>query len=209
GKDYGYEIPLSEELRKTERKLGPPALVHIPGMWARSGGNRMRLSDHNEAAAPAPRQLTPEELLQRRVSERLLALPGYGVFDHMTFAITGHTVFLLGQVANPDLKAEAERQVSGLEGVGQVNNQITVLPSSPVDERIRQAEYKAIYEQPVLAKYATRAAPPIHIIVNQGHVVLAGTVADEAERNLAGEQARSVPGVVSVTNDLSLEQPGA
>lgn len=209
GKDYGYDFPLSKALEKKEKKLGPPAMVHIPGMWARSGGTRMRLSGHGEHAKPAPEELTPEERLNRRVRDVLLALPGYGVFDQISYALSGHTVTLLGQVANPALKTAAGQQAGSVEGVSQVNNEIAVLPASPDDDRIRQAEYKAIYEHPALAKYATSAVAPIHIIVNQKHVILTGTVADEADKSVAGEQARTVPGVLSVTNDLRVGQPGA
>lgn len=90
-----------------------------------------------------------------------------------------------------------------------MNNEIQVLPLSPNDDRIRRAEYRAIYSQPALNQYALRAVPPIHIIVNNGRVTLDGAVAREADKNVAGVQANSVPGVFSVTNNLRTDQSGS
>jgi hyperosmotically inducible periplasmic protein len=50
-----------------------------------------------------------------------------------------------------------------------------------------------------------QAIPPIHIIVENGHVTLAGVVATEADRNIANIQANGVPGVFSVKNDPLVE----
>jgi hyperosmotically inducible protein len=46
------------------------------------------------------------------------------------------------------------------------------------------------------------AVPPIHIVVKSGHVKLVGVVDNEADKNMAGIKANSVPNVFSVENDL-------
>ena len=46
-----------------------------------------------------------------------------------------------------------------------VVNQIQVLPLSDMDNGIRRAEFRAIYSDPSLNRYALQAVPPIHIIV--------------------------------------------
>jgi hyperosmotically inducible periplasmic protein len=51
-----------------------------------------------------------------------------------------------------------------------------------------------------------RAVPPIHIIVNQGHVTLEGVVAKQMDKQVAETQAKSVPNVFSVTNNLRVEE---
>ena len=118
----------------------------------------------------------------------------------------GNKVTLLGAVVNPVLKSDAERAVKRIEGVGQVKNEIEVLPLSPNDDQIRMAEYKAIYGDPVLStRYGYRALPSIHIIVKNGNVTLVGVVANEADRNLVNIRANGVPGVFSVTNNLQVE----
>lgn len=141
----------------------------------------------------------------REVRHELVMLPYYGVFDNLSFKVEGSTVTLLGQVTRPTLKSDAERVVKDIEGVERVVNNIEVLPTSPNDDRIRLAVYRAIYSQPTLQMYSLRAVPPIHIIVRNGNVILEGVVAREADRNIANIQANGVSGVFSVTNNLQVE----
>ena len=101
---------------------------------------------------------------------------------------------------------DAENAVKRIEGVERVDNQIQVLPTSPMDDQIRQATYRAIYGNSVLSPYGLRAVPPIHIIVNQGHVTLEGVVAKQMDKQVAEVQAKSVPNVFSVTNNLQVEE---
>ncbi len=159
--------------------------------------------DHNDAFMPgAP----GEARIAREVRHALLMLPYYGIFDDLAFRVDGSTVTLLGAVTRPVLKSDAENAVKHIEGVTQVNNEIKVLPPSPMDDQIRMAEYRAIYGDPALStRYGYRALPSIHIIVDNGHVTLEGSVASEADKNLVGIRANSVPNVFSVTNNLQVE----
>ena len=143
--------------------------------------------------------------VEREVRHELVTLPFYGVFDNLAFQVDGGTVTLLGQVSRPTLRTDAERVVKGIEGVERVINRIEVLPLSPYDDRIRLATYRAIYGNTALNRYALQAVPPIHIIVKNGNVTLEGVVANEGDKNIADIQARSVPGVFSVTNNLRVE----
>src|ERR1041384_3339677 len=132
-------------------------------------------------------------------------LPYYGVFDDLAFRVNGSTVTLLGNVTRPTLKSDAENVVKGIEGVEKVNNQIQVLPLSPMDDQIRVAEFRAISGQAPLDRYALQAVPPIHIIVDNGKVTLIGTVANQGDKDMANVRANTVPGVFSVTNNLQVE----
>jgi hyperosmotically inducible protein len=136
--------------------------------------------------------------ITREVRHELVMLPYYGVFDNLSYRVDGSTVTLMGQVTRPTLKSDAENVVKAIEGVERVNNQIEVLPLSPMDDRIRMAEYRAIFSQPGLDRYAMQAVPPIHIIV-----------ANEADKNMAGVKANGVAGVFSVTNNLRVENRSA
>jgi len=100
----------------------------------------------------------------REIRHELIMLPYYGVFDNLAYSVNGYNVTLMGQVTRPTLKSDAERVVKDIEGVQTVTNNIQVLPLSPNDDRIRMAEYRAIYGQPSLNRYAMNAVPPIHII---------------------------------------------
>jgi len=145
--------------------------------------------------------------LAEEIRHQLVLLPYYGVFDNLAYEIKDiDTVVLTGQVTRPTLKSDAEKVVRKIEGVGNLENQIEVLPLSPNDDRIRIATYVAIYSKPGLDRYAWRAVPPIHIIVKNGNVTLMGVVATEADKNLAGMMANGVSGVFKVTNDLRVEE---
>jgi hyperosmotically inducible periplasmic protein len=164
------------------------------------------------------------------VRKQLLSLPDYGIFDWLTFGLQGHTVILNGYASRPVLKSEAEKVVKGINGVQAVQNDIKVLPYSQIDDQIRVQEMVRIYSQPSLRKYTNAPVrtdlyptvgrmaggitqdPPvgwfsIHIIVNNGHVILEGVVDNPTDAEIANVQANTVPGVFSVTDDLMV--PGA
>jgi hyperosmotically inducible protein len=108
------------------------------------------------------------------------------------------------------LKSDAERSARDVEGIARVVNEIEVLPVSPNDDRLRASVYRAIYNfDSPLFKYATRAVPPIHIIVKNGRAALKGVVATRADADLAYTAARGVPGLFEVTNELRAENETA
>ncbi|HEV2396720.1 MAG TPA: BON domain-containing protein [Candidatus Sulfotelmatobacter sp.] len=142
----------------------------------------------------------------KEVRHELVMLPFYGVFDNLLYKVSlDGTVTLLGEVSRPTLKSDAERAVREIEGVERVDNQIKVLPVSPNDDRIRRATYRKIFGHDVLWQYQFRAVPPIHILVDNGHVKLEGVMARQMEKQVAGMQANSVSGVFSVENNLRVE----
>ena len=145
-----------------------------------------------------------QENLVKEVRHQLLLLPYYSVFDNLLFKVEGDKVTLLGQVVRPTLKSDAENAVKSIEGVASVNNQIEVLPVSPMDDQLRRAVYRAIYGDAVLSRYGMSALPSIHIIVRNGNVTLEGVVDSESDKNLANLRASAVPNVFSVTNNLTV-----
>jgi hyperosmotically inducible protein len=146
-----------------------------------------------------------QERVVKEVRHELLMLPYFGVFDNIAFKVDGFTVTLLGQVVRPSLKSDAENAVKHIEGVEKVDNQIEVLPTSPMDDRLRMELYRAIYGFPALEKYALGVQKPIRIIVRNGHVTLEGVVDNEADKNFAFVRANGVPGIFSVDNNLRVE----
>ena len=151
-------------------------------------------------------------------------LPFYGayrVFDDLGYQVQGSEVILTGHVVREQTKHNAEKEVSSIGGVTKVVNNIEVLPTSPFDEQIRDAEYHAIFlSRPDLSGYSMGSmqtglhattsfwpdlmgsVPQIHIIVKGGQVTLEGMVMNQMDRKVAEAAANSVPGVVSVTNNL-------
>jgi len=142
--------------------------------------------------------------ISREVMHELLMLPYYSVWDNLAYQVNGDTVTLLGQVVKPVTKSDAEASVKKIEGVQKVVNNIEVLPPSPGDDQIRRATYRAIYGFDGLSKYSWGTVPGIHIIVKGGHVTLVGVVDNENDKNMAGIQAKSVPNVFSVDNQLQV-----
>jgi hyperosmotically inducible protein len=142
------------------------------------------------------------EGLAREVRHQLSVLPYVSVFDHIAFTMEGNNVTLTGQVVRHTLKTEAEAAVKSIAGVGTVANQIEELPASASDDELRRAVYRAIYEDPVLSRYAVDELPSIHIIVKNGSVTLEGEVESEADRNRALVRAGFVANVSSVRNNL-------
>lgn len=171
------------------------AIGLAPGLWAQDSASR----SVNPGSATTAH-------ITKEVRHELVMLPYYGVFDNLAYRVDGTTVTLLGEVTRPVLKSDAENVVKRIEGVQRVVNDIKVLPLSPMDDRIRLAEYRTIYSEPSLQRYALNAVPPIHIIVDNGKVTLVGVVGNAADKNLAGMRANSVSGVFSVTNDLQVEK---
>jgi len=142
------------------------------------------------------------ERIQREVRHEILMLPYYGVFDNISYKVEGYNVTLMGQVVRPTLKTDAERVVKRIEGVEKVDNQIEVLPVSPMDDRLRLRLYRAIYGFGALERYALPVVKPIRIIVKNGNAVLEGVVDSEADKNMVNLRAKSVSDVFSVTDHL-------
>lgn len=148
-----------------------------------------------------------QERITKEVRHELLMLPYFGVFDNISYKVDGYNVTLLGQVVRPTLKSDAENVVKRIEGVEKVDNQIEVLPTSPMDDRLRLRLFHAIYGYAPLQKYELGVQKPIRIIVKNGHVTLEGVVDNEGDKNMAGLRANGVPGIFSVTNNLQVVKP--
>jgi hyperosmotically inducible protein len=163
-------------------------------------------AQHDQNVTAQRDQISPrsQERITREVRHELLMLPWFGVFDNIAYKVDGSTVTLMGQVTRPTLKSDAENAVKHIEGVEKVNNQIEVLPPSPMDDRLRIQLFHAIYGYDPLQKYALGVQKPIRIIVKNGHVTLEGVVDNETDKNMAGLRANGVPGIFSVTNNLQV-----
>jgi hyperosmotically inducible protein len=148
-----------------------------------------------------------QERVVKEVRHELLMLPYFGVFDYIAFKVDGYNVTLLGQVVRPVTKSDAEGAIKHIEGVEKVDDQIEVLPPSPLDDGLRVQLYRAIYGFPALERYALGVQKPIRIIVKNGHVSLEGVIDSDGDKNLAGVRANGVPGIFSVANNLQVVKP--
>lgn len=140
------------------------------------------------------------------VHHALVTLPFYSVFDYLDCRTEGNNMALFGEVTRVTLKNDAERAAMHAAGARHVVNQIEVLPLSASDQKRRLAEYLTVYGDAILDEEQQRNTPSIHIVVKNGAVTLEGTVSNEMEKTEAFTQASKVPGVVSLTNHLRVEQ---
>jgi osmotically-inducible protein OsmY len=110
------------------------------------------------------------------------------------------TVTLEGQVDFWSQYMDTERCVERLAGVRGVNNKITIRLASKVEaSRIRKAIEDALDRQ------AHCEANQIGIIVNDGIVMLTGTVRSWAEKNAVHNLVSFAPGVRKVEDNLTIE----
>lgn len=187
-------------------KLAIPVVILFAGL-VQAQNNPIPATGNSQADRSQTVSQSAANRIVKEVHHELVLLPYYGVFDNLAYQVSPDgTVTLIGQVARPTLKSDAENAIKHIEGVERVDNQILVLPTSPMDDQIRLATYRAIYGNSVLSPYQLRAVPPIHIIVNQGHVNLEGVVAKQMDKQVAEMQAKSVPNVFSVTDNLHVEE---
>ncbi len=128
----------------------------------------------------------------------------FTVFDDVSVAADHGVVTLTGKVTMPYKADDLGRIVKRVSGVTQVKNQITVLPTSLFDEDLRYRIARAIYNNPGFWQYAAMVNPPIHILVENGHVTLTGVVNNNVERMMAQSIASSSL-AFSVSNKLKTD----
>jgi hyperosmotically inducible protein len=145
--------------------------------------------------------------IAKNVRHEVVMYPRYSIWDDVGFRVVNGNVSLLGEVNQPFKKLDIERLVRNVPGVTSVTNEIKVLPLSSMDDRLRLQVANAIYRDPILSGYAMGAIPPIHIIVENGHVTLTGMVNSDMEKQIAGMRAASSLSFGPITNNLVVEHP--
>jgi hyperosmotically inducible protein len=150
----------------------------------------------------------PDAAIVKKLTHEIRMYPRYSIFDNVSFFVDEGRVELLGEVSEPFKKADLGRIAQHVPGVTSLSNELKVLPLSPMDNRLRQQVARAIYRDPVLSGYSMELVPPIHIIVDNGHVTLEGVVRTDMEKNVAGLRANGVGlSFGQVTNNLHVEDP--
>lgn len=128
----------------------------------------------------------------------------FTIFDDVSANIENGTVTLTGKVTQPFKRSDIEKRVAKVDGVQHVVNSIEVLPVSGFDDQLRYRIARSIYGNSNFWNYAIMANPPIHIIVDHGHVTLTGVVQNNVDRMLARSLATQF-GAMSVKSELKTE----
>ncbi len=151
-----------------------------------------------------------DDQITKNVRHEVLMYPYYTIWDDVSFRVANGQVELSGAVNQPYKKADLQRLVQKVPGVTSVDNEIKVLPVSYQDDRLRLQVARAIYRDPMFTRYAKQAVPPIHIIVDNGHVTLTGVVNNDMEKQIAGMRASGAGlSFGPVNNQLQVEHPSA
>ena len=150
-------------------------------------------------------ETTDQQLADRIGKQLAYDRVGYGnAFNAITVSVNNGVVTLGGHALGPVAKDSALNLAKRTPGVQNVIDKIQVDPLSPMDNQLRMRVARTVYGYPSLNKYALNPANPIRITVINGHVILSGVVDNQSDKDVAGIQANTVPGVFSVTNNIQV-----
>jgi osmotically-inducible protein OsmY len=143
----------------------------------------------------------------------ILSYPRYGAFDAVSVKVEDGLVTLTGFVLDNLRRQEIEDRVARVEGVHDVRNDLWLQGFSVSDMQLRLQIYSRIYNDPMFERYAAWPDPPVRVLVERGHVTLAGTVGSAVEQWVVGRIARdtlafSVRNLVQVEGEKSPEEDG-
>jgi hyperosmotically inducible protein len=154
---------------------------------------------------PATVLAATDQSLADRIADQVRGSIYYTIFDDVEGTVHNGLVTLRGTVTDPYKASRLTAEVKRLPGVREVDNKIQSLPVSGFDNDLRARIANRIYGDEMFWNYGLQMNPPIHIIVNRGHVTLTGVVNSEVERRVAEMSARSAGLAFSVKNELRLD----
>ena len=144
--------------------------------------------------------------LHEKIRHELAMLPYITNFDFISFTQNGPDVILTGWTVRATNRDTAARAVQDIEGVETVVNNIEILPLGSTDMQIRAAARAAL--QRFLARYFWGSGSDIKIVVKRGQIILLGTVATQADSDVATIQCNGVTGAFKVFNLLQVRGSG-
>lgn len=119
--------------------------------------------------------------------------------DKIKVASADGVVTLTGSVSEDYHKALAEETVSGLPGVKNVNNQLTVVGDQPTEQSDNWISMKV---KTALTFHKNVSATETGVHTQNGIVTLSGKTDSEAQKQLTTEYTKEVEGVKEVRNEL-------
>ena len=149
--------------------------------------------------------LSTDEAVANEIGRRIAQYAFYSIYDDVDGWVHDGVVTLTGKVRMPHIASDIAKLAAQVAGVREVDNRIQTLPVSMFDDELRAGIAAQIYGDPLFSNYAFQSTPPIHIVVENGHVRLTGVVNSEVERRMADVIARMTPGTFDVDNNLRLD----
>lgn len=152
--------------------------------------------------------LAPTTLTNQQIDDAVLKAvqmnPFYDVFDYVTAQTQNGVVTLKGWVHEPWHKTEFGKAAERIVGVKKVDNQIQIV-IGPSQVGVQAA--RVIYNDPLFRQYSYLQNPPIHVIDNNGLIILAGRVSSDSEKSWAGDLVLNYTNAVAVDNELQVKSP--
>lgn len=143
--------------------------------------------------------------LTTKAKVALMAEPGLSPMAINVDTRSG-VVTLFGIVETEEIKGKAESEVSQLDGVKAVENELQVVPDVAADRTEAQDDELLEAVQERLGAREALSDADINLEVRNRVVRLTGTVASQRDRLTALTVARGTQGVDSVIDDLTLER---
>ena len=159
------------------------------------------------AAATGDTASAPDADIAKKLTHEIRMYSRYSIFDNISFFVDEGRVELLGEVSEPFKKADLGAHRPARAGRYQPEQRSErFCRCLPWTNRLRLQVARAIYRDPVLSRYSMELVPPIHIIVDNGHVTLEGVVSTDMEKNVAGLRASGAGlSFGQVTNNLHVK----
>ena len=111
--------------------------------------------------------------LMRNIQRAVEGYAYFTVFDDVQIDIDDEGIVVLsGHVTARNKRTDIPSRVSTVNRVVGVQNDLSVLPTSRPDNELRYLVARSIYGSSTFWHYAARRNPPIHIVVERGHVTL-------------------------------------
>lgn len=111
-------------------------------------------------------------------------------------------VLMIGQVANAEMKDEAQRAIEGVDGIRKIHNQIRIGSNIGMSTQTHDSWLTSKVKTQLLTTESI-SSNNIKVVTENGEVFLMGLVSD-SEANLAVDVARNVSGVERVIKVLNI-----
>jgi osmotically-inducible protein OsmY len=202
-------ISVPDVTRRLTGTFRPGRPSHSDEAFRHTGRKNMLPKGAGLRTLPTTRSAPPfaeAEMLANEIAKRTRQYVYYTMYDDVEGSVHHGVVTLTGKVTMPYKASDIGDLVARVPGVREVDNEISTLPVSMFDDQLRVAIASQIYRDPLFWNYAIEVNPPIHVVVEHGHVTLTGVVNSEVERRKAETVARMTSGVFSVDNKLRLDR---
>ena len=143
----------------------------------------------------------PDSVLTKTITDKIESNLFYTVFDWLSVSSNNGNVTIKGWVHLPWLKKQYQTEIEKIPGVKSVKNEMQNT-FGPGEIGYRAA--RLIYNDPMFYGMQYLADPPIHIIVNNGTVILEGHVGSEALSSWAANIVRFRTDAFSVEDNLQI-----